>query len=99
MIDMSAIFGELLTFSQEKGPDVRLRVYGDEFYARYETVNGYSVIYEQSLGRFVYALLRDGHFISSGVDLSMGPPAGVSPHLEESDETRSAKAENRFSRR
>jgi len=96
---MSAIFGELLTFSQEKGPDVFLRVYGDEFYARYETVDGYSVIYDLSLGRFVYALLRDGHFISSGVDLSLGPPPGVSPHLEESDETRSAKAENRFSRR
>ena len=26
---MSAIFGELLTFSQESGPDVKLRVYGD----------------------------------------------------------------------
>ena len=27
--EMSAIFGELLTFSQESGGDVKLRVYGD----------------------------------------------------------------------
>ena len=33
---MSAIFGEVLTFGQENGPDVRLRVFGDEHYARYE---------------------------------------------------------------
>jgi hypothetical protein len=96
---MSAIFGELLTFFQDKGPDVSLRVYGDEFYARYETVDGYSVIYDLSLGRFVYAQLRDGHFIPSGLDLSMDPPPGVPPHLEEADEVRNAKADNRFSRR
>jgi hypothetical protein len=40
---MSAIFGELLTFGQENGPDIRLRVFGDEHYARYETVDGYTV--------------------------------------------------------
>jgi hypothetical protein len=94
---MSAIFGELLTFSQENGPDIRLRVYGDEFYARYETVDGYSVIYDRELGRFVYALLQEGRFHSSGIDLAKAPPAGVSPHLEESNEVRSAKAEKRFS--
>ena len=31
---MSAIFGEVLTFGQENGPDIRLRVFGDELYAR-----------------------------------------------------------------
>jgi len=96
---MSAIFGELLTFSQEKGPDVQLKVFGDEFYARYETANGYTVIYDPDLGRFVYALLDEGRFISSGVGLDREPPAGVAPHLEEADLVRSKKAENRFSRR
>jgi len=64
-----------------KGSDVSLRVYGDEFYARYETVDGYSVIYDLSLGRFVYAQLRDGHFIPSGLDLSMDPPPESRPIL------------------
>ena len=98
-LKMSAIFGELLTFSQEKGPDVQLKVFGDEFYARYETVEGYTVIYDQELGLFVYAILEDGRFGSSGLGLDQSPPAGVPHHLEESGEVRGAKAENRFSRR
>lgn len=96
---MTAIFGELLTFSQEKGPEVKLRVFGDEFYARYETADGYSVIFDRELGRFAYALLQDGRFVSSGVDLDRSPPPGVTPHLEESNEVRMSKVENRFSRK
>jgi hypothetical protein len=98
-VEMSAIFGELLTFSQENGPDVQLKVYGDEFYARYETVEGYTVIYDQELGCFVYAILKDGSFGSSGIALDKSPPGGIQHHLEESGEIRGAKAENRFSRR
>lgn len=96
---MSAIFGEVLDFSQEKGPEVRLRVYGDEFYARHETEDGYTVVYDESLGKFAYALLKEGRFVSSGVDLSRRPPSGMEKHLEESNEVRLSKAEKRFSRR
>jgi hypothetical protein len=95
---MSAIFGEMLSFFQENGPEVRLRVYGDEFYARYETEDGYTVIYDESLGKFAYALLEDGRFVSSGVDLSKRPPLGLKKHLEESSEVRLSKAKKRFSR-
>src|SRR5512146_3132457 len=73
-LEMSAIFGETLGFSQENGPEVRLRVYGDEFYARYETEDGYTAIYDESLGKFTYALLKNGSFVSSGVDVSQKPP-------------------------
>jgi hypothetical protein len=96
---MSAIFGETLGFSQENGPEVQLRVYGDEFYARYETEEGYTVIYDESLGKFTYALLKDGRFVSSGVDMSRRPPTGLEKHIEESNEVRLSKAEKRFSRR
>jgi hypothetical protein len=96
---MSAIFGEILGFSQDNGPEVQLRVYGDEFYARYETEEGYTVIYDESLGKFTYALLRDGRFVSSGVDTSRRPPTGLEKHIEESNEVRLSKAEKRFSRR
>lgn len=43
---MSGIFGSTLTFSQEEGEDVRLVVFGDDKYARYETLDGYSVVYD-----------------------------------------------------
>lgn len=95
---MTAIFGELLSFDQENGPEVKLRVFGDEFYARYETEEGYTVIYDETLGKFTYAQLKDGRFVSSGVDLSYNPPLGLEKHLEESDEVRMKKAEKRFSR-
>jgi hypothetical protein len=39
---MSAIYNEYLIFHQDKGPDVELAVDGDEFYARYETTDGYT---------------------------------------------------------
>jgi hypothetical protein len=96
---MSAIFGEVLSFSQENGPEVRLRVFGDEFYARYETEDGYTAIYDEGRGKFAYALLKDGRFVSSGVDVSSRPPAELVKHIEESGEVRMEKAEKRFSRR
>jgi hypothetical protein len=96
---MSAIFGEVLSFSQENGPEVMLRVYGDEFYARYETEDGYTVIYDESLGKFSYARLLEGRFVSSEVDISKSPPPGLRMHLEESGEVRRFKAEKRFARR
>jgi hypothetical protein len=54
---MSAIFGETLTFGQASGPHIQLKVFGDEFYARYETPAGYSVIYDEEMGLFCYARL------------------------------------------
>ena len=41
---MSAIFGETLIFQQDNGPSVELVIFGDEFYARYETTDGYTVV-------------------------------------------------------
>lgn len=85
---MSAIFGEKLTLGQENGPDVVLVVYGDEHYARYETEDGYSVVYDDDLGRYCYALLVDGRFISSGVPVPGPRPPGAVLHGSESDEAR-----------
>ena len=96
---MSAIFGELMSFDQDNGPEVKLRVFGDEFYARYETEEGYTAIYDEDLGLFTYARLKDGRFLSSGLDLSRSPPPDLEKHLEESDEVRLDKAAKRFSRR
>ena len=95
---MSAIFGELMSFDQENGPEVKLRVFGDEFYARYETEEGYTAVYDEDLGLFTYARLDAGRFLSSGLDLSRAPPAGLEKHLQESNEVRMDKAAKRFSR-
>ena len=89
---MSAIFGEKRTFGQRSGPDVDLMVSGDEFYARYETPEGYSALYDEERGLFCYALLKDGAFVSSGVSLGEPPPSGALLHGEESAAVRQAKS-------
>lgn len=93
---MSSIFGEVLTFTQGNGPDVRLRVYGDEFYARYENLDGYTVVYDQDLELFCYALLIKGEFVSSGVEISTSPPSRVRRHFKEAEEVRNRKFDRRY---
>ncbi len=95
---MSSIFGEILTFSQENGPDVKLKVFGDEFYSRYENLDGYTVVYDVDLGLFCYAVLINGEFVSSGVGLSLSPPSKVWRHLKESEQIRNEKFESRYAR-
>jgi M6 family metalloprotease-like protein len=95
---MSSIFGEFLTFSQEKGPEVQLRVYGDEFYSRHENMDGYTVVYDQDHGLYCYALLISGEFVSSGVDASESPPKVVRRHFKESEEVRNRKFEARYAK-
>ncbi|MBN1235620.1 MAG: hypothetical protein JW999_06160 [Methanotrichaceae archaeon] len=96
---MSAIFGEKLTFPQEKGPEVELVVHGDEFYAQYETEEGYSVIYDKELGIFCYAFLKDGAFFSSKIPISRSPPQDLEKHLQEADDIRLAKADQSAKRK
>jgi M6 family metalloprotease-like protein len=96
---MSAIFGEILTFGQENGPEIALRVFGDEHYARYENLDGYSAIYDDQLGLFCYARLAAGSFRSTGTPLSARPPAGLVRHLQETQETIAARAQARKMRR
>lgn len=85
-----------MTFPQEKGPEVQLRVYGDEFYSRYENMDGFTVVYDQDHGLYCYALLISGEFVSSGVDASQSPPKGVRRHFKESEEVRNRKFEARY---
>ena len=96
---MSAIFGETLTFGQEKEPDIKLVVFGDELYARYEDVNGYTVVYDPELGQFCYARLAAGGFRSTGVPVGAPPPADLARHLQELPEAVRAKLSARELRR
>lgn len=97
---MTGIFGDTLSFKQENGPDVSLVVNGDESYARYETTNGYTVIYDSDLGVYTYALTDDtGRYISSKTPINEQPPANLPLHLEEAFSVRAAKAEAKIKKR
>ena len=92
---MSAIFGEILTFPQENGPEVQLRVFGDEHYARYETEDGYTAVYDKSLGLWCYPALPSNRLVSTGVPITHPPPVGIVRHLQESAATKRARIEER----
>ncbi|MBN1235621.1 MAG: M6 family metalloprotease domain-containing protein [Methanotrichaceae archaeon] len=95
---MSAILGESLLFPQRNGPQIRLTVFGDEFYSYLEDDDGFSVIYDTEIGLYTYARLLGGMLISTGVPLPQGPPAGVKRHLRESQEVIASKFEERYAR-
>lgn len=96
---MSAIFGETLVFGQGNGyGDVRLVVYGDESYARYETEDGFTVVYDTDREQYCYAILLEGRFASSCAPTTKRPPTGIRRHLKESESVRNEKFERRYLR-
>ena len=95
---MGALYGQRVTVGQAQGPDVELIVYGDEFYARYETPDGYPVVYDTERGQFSYARLDEGRFISTGVPATAPPPPGMVRHAQEDPEVRQEKAGRRAAR-
>jgi len=93
---MSAIFGETLVIEQDDGTPIELVVWGDEFYVRYETKDGYTVCPDSRCDCFCYADLRNGRFVSTGAAADKRPPAGLRRHLKESVEVRKARFGARF---
>jgi hypothetical protein len=95
---MGALYGQRVTVGQAQGPDVELVVYGDEFYARYETPDGFPVVYDAERGQFSYARLDEGRFVSTGVPATAPPPTGLVRHAQEDPAVRQEKAGRRAAR-
>ena len=93
---MSAIQGERIVIEQEQGNPVNLIVTGDEFYARIETQDGYTVVYDNKLGLYCYATLVNGRFRSTEIPLYKRPGVGTKKHLQESPAVRAEKFESRY---
>ena len=93
---MSTIVGEKLIFGQQEGDKVALVVFGDEFYARYETAKGYTVVYDLNYGCYCYAQLVDGQLLSSGTPISKRAPFGLRKHLRASARIRTEEFKSRY---
>jgi len=93
---MSVLLGETRTFTQGNGPDIQLRVFGDEFYARFETVNGYTAVYDAGRRQYCYAILEAGHLVSSGAPTSKPVAPGLVRHLQEDKDIRNEKFSRRY---
>lgn len=77
--------GEDVLWTCKDGKQVNLKVFGDEFYARTATADGYTVIFDSDRGDYVYALpAKDGKSLAkSGTAVSVDPPRSIPPGLKE----------------
>jgi M6 family metalloprotease-like protein len=82
--------GMEIEWTQPDGSKISLRVFGDEFYSRTETPDGYTVVYHPADKAYHFARLsNDGQrLIPSGRRVNGRPPAGLAKHLEISPEAR-----------
>ncbi len=72
-------FGEAFTYQQPDGETFEVHLYGDEFFAYVETVDGYLVIRDPNNGIFCYAKVspNGADIISTGVRVGLAKPAGL----------------------
>jgi M6 family metalloprotease-like protein len=86
--------GEVVSIRQPDGSFVDVRVWGDEFYAVGETLDGYTVTRDPESGMHSYARLSaDGaSLVSTGVPAAESPPAGLEKHIRISDDARRDQA-------
>jgi M6 family metalloprotease-like protein len=88
---MSALNGEVIVAGQSIGDSIQLKIYGDEFYARRETLDGYTVVYDTQRGEYCYATLAAGRLVSSGIPLHKNKPSALRKHLKDSPKIRNEK--------
>lgn len=94
---MSSLNGEIVVADQSIGNSLQLRIFGDEFYARRETLNGYTVIYDNQQKQYCYATLTVGRFVSSGIPVYKPAPVNLRKHLKETPDVRNEKFSMRHS--
>lgn len=93
---MCLILGKTRTLPQKDGQDVQLRIFGDEFYARYETTDGYTVVYDTDVGKYCYAMVVKGHLVSSGAPIYKPVPKMLVRHLQDDKAVRNDKFDQRY---
>ncbi|WP_258297670.1 M6 family metalloprotease domain-containing protein [Paenibacillus peoriae] len=92
---MSRLNGEVTSVIQDN-KEIELRVYGDEFYARHESLDGYTAIYDQDAEKYCYAILQEGKLVTTGIGVDQPAPEGLQLHIKEDSTVRSQKFMKRF---
>lgn len=86
-----APFSKQIDFVQPDGSQIQLWGKGDEFYAVFETLDGYTVVFDQSLKAYCYAKLSDDatQLLSTGtrVQSATGQALGLPQHLRIAPDT------------
>lgn len=81
----------VLTFNQPDGTQVKVIGWGDEFASVFETLDGYTVVYDPARKAYCYAQRSaDGHLVSTDVQIQQGDPVamGLTKHVRMDSEIR-----------
>ncbi|HOX26607.1 MAG TPA: M6 family metalloprotease domain-containing protein [Candidatus Krumholzibacteria bacterium] len=86
--------GEAFRLGQPDGSLVDVRVWGDEFYQRVESLDGYTLVRDPATGVICYADLAGdaSGFVSTGIPVSQPAPAGLRRGLQLAPAARAAAA-------
>jgi len=91
-----------IPFTQPDGTAVEIWGEGDEFYAVFEAMDGYTVVYDQASRAYVYATLSaDGReLLPADIQVGKGDPRslGVTKHLRLDKDLAKAQALDRYQR-
>jgi M6 family metalloprotease-like protein/uncharacterized repeat protein (TIGR01451 family) len=94
-----APFDKTIEFTQPDGTRLQLHGKGDEFFARFETLSGYTVVFDQTLRAYCYATnATDGGLASTGQQVQSANPAtlGLKPGIRMSADARRAVVARQF---
>lgn len=90
--------GRPIEFTQPGGQKINLRVYGDEYYGRTETEDGYTVVYDAANRAYYYAkqAAKGENLKPSGVLAGRPAPEGLDKHIDcSADKVKEIAAANR----
>ena len=89
--------GKEIEWTQPDGSKLALRVFGDEYYGRTETLDGYTVVFDSATKSYQYATLApDGNeFTSTGKEIGKADPKalGLGKRLKIHPASKAAKAQ------
>lgn len=98
----AAPFAQKISFTQPDGTPIELWGQGDEFYATFETLDGYTVVFDQARKAYCFAELSadDGELVSTGVSVSGGNSqiTGLEKHLRPGIEAMRKQVQERYAR-
>ncbi|MDO8683931.1 MAG: M6 family metalloprotease domain-containing protein, partial [Armatimonadota bacterium] len=98
----AAPFAKRIQFEQPNGERIELWGQGDEFYAVFETLDGYTVVFDSATKAYYYAKLSaDGNdLLSTGLQVGQGDPTtlGLTPHLRANPQAVKERARERQSK-
>jgi hypothetical protein len=72
-------FGKTYVFTQPDGSEIKVRGWGDQHYAVFETLDGYAIVKDPDTGFYCYAELSENkdNLLSTGVKVGLQDPTNL----------------------